>query len=91
MNCILTYGEGFNLYKPFIYLFYNSIHKKVFHSYGNTKLFRGGKLKKKEFNEMVSAFNKKKKNVKIQKLVNYYIIQITSYLFLKKKMWQMAL
>ena len=42
MNYILTYGEGFHLYKPFIYLIYNSIHKKVLHSYGNTKLYRGG-------------------------------------------------
>ena len=73
MNCILTYGEGFNLYKPFIYLLYNSIHKKVFHSYGNTKLFRGGKLTKKEFDKMESAFNKKKecKDSEISELLYY--------------------
>jgi len=90
MNFILTYGEGFHIYKPYIYILYNSIHKKVVHSYGNKKLYRGGKLTKKELDEMESAF-KKKRNVKIRKLVNYYIIQIISYLFLKMKMWQMNL
>ena len=73
MNYILTYGEGFHLYKPFIYLIYNSIHKKVLHSYGNSKLYRGGKLTKKEFDEMESAFNKKKecKNSEISELLYY--------------------
>ena len=73
MNCILTYGEGFHLYKPYIYLLYNSIHKKVLHSYGNKKLYRGGKLTKKEFDEMESAFKKKKecKNSEISELLYY--------------------
>ena len=73
MNFILTYGEGFHIYKPYIYILYNSIHKKVVHSYGNKKLYRGGKLTKKELDEMESAFKKKKecKNSEISELLYY--------------------
>jgi hypothetical protein len=60
MNYILTYEEGLEIYKPFIYLLYNAIHKKVVSSYGTEKLYRGGKLTKKEFYEMESLFIKKK-------------------------------
>ena len=90
MNFILTYGEGFHIYKPYIYILYNSIHKKVVHSYGNKKLYRGGKLTKKELDEMESALKKKKelKNSQISELLKYKII---SYLFLKMKMLQMNL
>jgi hypothetical protein len=66
MNFTLTYEEGFDIYRPFIYLLYNAIHKKVVHSYGTKKLYRGGKLTKKEFDEIELLF-KKKKLVKIQK------------------------
>ena len=90
MNRILIYGEGFNIYKPFIYLLYNSIHKTIFHSYGDKKLYRGGKLTKKEFDEMALSFNKKKecKDSEISELLNY---TNNFYLFKKMKIWPIVL
>jgi hypothetical protein len=71
MNFTLTYEEGFDIYRPFIYLLYNAIHKKVVHSYGTKKLYRGGKLTKKEFDEIELLFKKKKacKNTEINELL----------------------
>ena len=52
-------NDKFDDYLPFIFLQYELLNKGFIKSY-RKKLYRGGKLSKKEFNEIISTINKKK-------------------------------
>lgn len=51
----------FDRYKTFIFLMYNALNKKTINNY-NSKIYRGSKLKKDEFNKLREIFDKSKNN-----------------------------
>ena len=70
MNKDLT-NKKFDLYRTYIFLLYNGIHKKTLKNYTSSKLYRGSSLSKKEY-ESIKNYLKKKKIKNIFQL--FYII-----------------
>ena len=62
MNKDLT-NKKFDLYRTYIFLLYNGIHKKTLKNYTSSKLYRGSSLSKKEY-ESIKNYLKKKENKK---------------------------
>ena len=77
MNKDLT-NKKFDLYRTYIFLLYNGIHKKTLKNYTSSKLYRGSSLSKKEY-ESIKNYLKKKENKKDISAVLYYLKNFASF------------
>ena len=60
MNRILSYDEGFDIYREYITTMYMSLKNKTFETYTKTKLYRGTKMSKNDFEKLYQLYKNKK-------------------------------
>ena len=65
MNRILSHDDGFDIYKEYITIMFRSLKNKTFETYTKTKLYRGSKIAKNDFEKLCNLFEKKTNEEKI--------------------------
>ena len=78
-------NKKFDLYRIYIFLLYNGIHKKTLKNYSSGKLYRGSKLSKSEYLNIKNYLEEKKKNKTNTTAVLYYLKNFASFSKEEKK------
>jgi hypothetical protein len=78
-------NKKFDLYRTYIFLLYNGIHKKTLKNYSSGKLYRGSSLLKSEYLSIKNYLEEKKKNKTNTTAVLYYLKNFASFSKEEKK------
>ena len=78
MNKDLT-NKKFDLYRTYIFLLYNGIHKKTLKNYTSSKLYRGAELSKNEYQSIKNYLKIKNENKNGNSAVLYYLKNFASF------------
>ena len=78
MNKDLT-NQKFDLYRTYIFLLYNGIHKKTLKNYTSSKLYRGAALSKNEYQSIKNYLKIKNENKNDISAVLYYLKNFGSF------------
>ena len=78
MNKDLT-NKKFDLYRTYIFLLYNGIHKKTLKYYTSSKLYRGAALSKNEYQSIKNYLKIKNENKNGNSAVLYYLKNFASF------------
>ena len=78
-------NKKFDLYRIYIFLLYNGIHKKTLKNYSSGKLYRGSSLLKSEYLSIKNYLEEKKKNKTNTTAVLYYLKNFASFSKEEKK------
>ena len=78
MNKDLT-NKKFDLYRTYIFLLYNGIHKKTLKNYTSSKLYRGAALSKNEYQSIKNYLKIKNENKNANSAVLYYLKNCASF------------
>ena len=71
--------KRFDLYRTYIFLLYNGIHKKTLKNYCSSKLYRGAALSKSEYQSIKKYLEIKKNNNDKNSAVLYYLKNFASF------------
>ena len=72
-------NKKFDLYRTYIFLLYNGIHKKTLKNYTSSKLYRGAALSKNEYESIKNYLKIKNENKKDISAVLYYLKNFASF------------
>ena len=72
-------NKHFDLYRTYIFLLYNGIHKKTLKNYCSSKLYRGAALTMAEYQSIKKYLEIKKNNIDKNSAVLYYLKNFASF------------
>ena len=72
-------NKHFDLYRTYIFILYNGIHKKTLKNYCSSKLYRGAALTMAEYQSIKRCFEIKKNNIDKNSAVLYYLKNFASF------------